>query len=127
MPFDWNEYLALARKLAAAGDEASKRSAISRAYYFVFNVAFARAEATAGGYPGGESFHKWCWDKYEKTPDANCRRLGIDGTRMKRRRVKADYKATDIPRLDDEVRRMLAEAQQFRASLDALNPRYPLP
>jgi len=51
MPFDWNEYLALARRLAAAGDEASKRSAISRAYYFVFNSAFSRAEATAGGYP----------------------------------------------------------------------------
>jgi hypothetical protein len=127
MPFDWNEYLALARQLAAANDEASKRSAISRAYYFVFNIAFARAEATAGRFPGGETTHKWCWDRYERTPDPSCRRLGIRGTRMKRLRVKADYKATDIPRLDDEVRRMISEAQQFRANLDALNPRYPLP
>jgi hypothetical protein len=127
MPFDWNEYLALARRLAAAGDEASKRSAISRAYYFVFNSAFSRAEATAGGYPGGESYHKWCWDKYQSTPDAACRKLGIDGARMKQRRVRADYKSADIPRLDDEVRRMLSEAQLFRTNLDALNPRYPLP
>jgi hypothetical protein len=127
MPFDWNEYLVLARQLAAAGDEASKRSAISRAYYFVFNVAFARAEDTAGTYRGNEGYHKWCWDKYRNTPDMSCRQLGIDGERMKQRRVKVDYKAAPIPRLDDEVRRMLLEAQQFRASLDALNPRYPLP
>jgi hypothetical protein len=51
MPLDWNEYFVLARQLATARDEASKRSAISRAYYFVFNIAFFRAEATAGGYP----------------------------------------------------------------------------
>jgi len=127
MSFDWNEYLVLARQLAAANDDASKRSAISRAYYFVFNIAFARAEDTAGRHPGSESFHKWCWDKYRKTPDVNCQQLGIDGDRMKRRRVRVDYKSADIPRLDDEVRRMLQEAQQFRVSLDALNRRYPLP
>jgi hypothetical protein len=127
MPFDWNEYFVLARQLATARDEASKRSAISRAYYFVFNIAFLRAEATAGSYHGGESYHKWCWDKYRRTPDATCQKLGIDGERMKQRRVRVDYKAADILRLDDEVRRMLLEAQQFRASLDALNPRYPLP
>jgi hypothetical protein len=127
MPFDWNEYLVLARQLAAANDDASKRSAISRAYYFVFNIAFARAEATAGRHPKGETFHKWCWDKYRNTPDMNCRKLGIDGEHMKYRRVKVDYKSADIPRLDDEVRRMLLEAQQFRANLAALNPRYPLP
>jgi hypothetical protein len=127
MPFDWNEYLVLARQLAAADDDASKRSAISRAYYFAFNIAFARAEDTAGRYPGGEGYHKWCWDKYRNTPDLNCRKLGIDGDRMKLRRVRVDYKSADIPRLDDEVRRTLLEARQFRANLDALNPRYPLP
>ena len=127
MPFDWNEYLVLARRLAAANDDASKRSAISRAYYFAFNIAFARAENTVGRYPGSEGYHKWCWDKYRNTPDMSCRKLGIDGERMKQRRIRVDYKAADIPRLDDEVRRMLSEAQQFRANLDALNPRYPLP
>ncbi len=126
MPFDWNNYLALAAQLAA-GDEASKRTAISRAYYCVFNHAFARAESTAGRHPGGESYHNWCWSKYENTNDASCQQLGNDGQRMKRRRVRADYKANDIPRLDDEVQRMLAEAGQFLADLAALNPRYPLP
>ena len=127
MPFDWNNFLVLAEELARRADEASKRTAISRAYYCVFNLAFARAEWSAGPFPGAESFHNWCWGKYEATPDLGCQQLGHDGQRMKRRRVKADYKSADIPRLDDEVQRMLQEAHQFRVDLAALNPRYPLP
>ena len=127
MPFDWNDYLTLAEQLAIGADEASKRTAISRAYYFVFNLAFARAEWTAGPFPRVQSFHSWCWGKYRATPDLACQQLANDGERMKRRRVKADYKSGDIPRLDDQVQRMLQEAQQFRADLAALNPRYPLP
>ena len=126
MPFDWNNYLTLAEQLATGPDEASKRTAISRAYYCVFNLAFARAESTAGRHPGKESYHNWCWKKYTNTRDGSCKQLGNDGIRMKRRRVKADYKAADIPRLDDEVRRMLEEARQFRTDLAALNPRYPM-
>ncbi len=127
MPFDWNNYLTLAEELATRADEASKRTAISRAYYCVFNLAFTRAVNTAGRYPGGESYHKWCWSKYEGTPDESCRQLGIDGSRMAQRRVRADYKDADIHRLDDKVGRMLEDARQFRTDLAALNPRYPLP
>lgn len=127
MPFDWNKYLTLAEELATRADEASKRTAISRAYYCVFNLAFARAESTAGPHPQGETYHNWCWSKYETTPDSSSKQLGIVGRRMRRRRVQADYKAADIPRLDDQVRRILEEARQFRTDLAALNPRYPLP
>jgi hypothetical protein len=127
MPFDWNDFFALAEKLAVSADEASKRTAISRAYYSVFNLAFARAEATAGAFPGDESTHNWCWGKYIGTIDPDCRRLGFDGQRMKRGRVKADYKSAEIPRLSDEVKWMLQEAREFRAALLVLNPRYPRP
>ncbi|OFV93414.1 MAG: hypothetical protein A3H28_16370 [Acidobacteria bacterium RIFCSPLOWO2_02_FULL_61_28] len=129
MPFDWNKYFILGEELAnrVNADEASKRTAISRAYYCVFNLAFARAETTAGSYPGGESYHNWCWSKYEKTRDRSCNQLGHSGVRMKRLRVKADYKAADDPRLDDEVLRMLEDARQFMIDLAALDPRYPLP
>src|SRR5713226_3190713 len=105
MPFDWNNYLALAEELATRTDEASKRTAISRAYYCVFNLAFAQAESTAGPRPRGEHYHEWCWSKYENTPDPSCQQLGIDGRRMKSRRVRADYYAGDFRRLDDEVKR----------------------
>ena len=127
MPFDWNNYLILAEELAIRTDEASKRTAISRAYYCAFNLAFTRAVRTAGPHLKNERYHSWCWSKYEGTPDGSCRQLGIDGSRMHRRRVIADYEAADIPRLDDQVRRMLEEARQFQADLAALNPRYPLP
>ena len=127
MPFDWNNYLTLAEELAARADDASKRTAISRAYYCVFNLAFSRAESTAGPHPKGESYHRWCWSKYEKTPDPSCKQVGIDGSRMAERRVRADYRAADIHRLDDKVQRMLEDARQLRMDLAALNPRHPLP
>lgn len=127
MPFDWNNYLSLAEDLASKPDEASKRTAISRAYYCVFNLAFARAELTAGPYPKQQGYHKWCWSKYMATPDLSCRRLGVDGDRMFRLRVRADYDAADIPRLGDKVIRMLQDVHLLVAALAALNPRYPLP
>src|SRR2546426_2609198 len=83
MPFDWNNYLALAEELATRVDDASKRTAISRAYYCVFNLAFARAELTAGPRPRNESYHRWCWSQYEKTADLQCKQLGVDGSRMR--------------------------------------------
>jgi|SRR5207302_1167017 len=127
MPFDWNDFLSLAEQLARGTDEASKRTAISRAYYCVFNLAFARAESIGCRYPRGEGYHQWCWRKYSETPDSTCRKLGVDGKRMLALRVRADYKAGEIRRLDDTVVRMLRDTQQFLEALAALNPRYPLP
>lgn len=127
MPFDWTNYLILAEELAGKADEASKRTAISRAYYFVFNIAFARAEITAGHLPGEYGSHKWCWEKYMGTPDPACRQLGNNGQRMHAKRVRVDYKKGDILRLDEEVRRTLADARQFQIDFANLPPRYPLP
>jgi uncharacterized protein (UPF0332 family) len=130
MPFDWINFLRLAEELATRTDEASKRTAISRAYYFVFHLAFSRAESTAGPFQVGESSHRWCWDKYQstyvKTRDKMCNQLWLAGDRIRRRRIKADYKE-EIPRLQDEVTWTLEEAQQFLVNLAALDARYPLP
>jgi hypothetical protein len=102
MPFDWMEYLTLAQTLAANGDEASKRTAISRAYYFVFHLAYARAERNCGRKPQGPpGTHEWCWDKYSKNADIACRAVGIEGTRLKRLRHDVDYRSSTITRLDD--------------------------
>lgn len=127
MPFDWNEYLTLADELAGMPEEAAKRTAISRAYYCVYNLAFARAKLNAGPPPGEYGFHQWCWERYSETPDPSCRQLGIDGDRMKAKRVRADYNPADFPRLDDEVRRMLEDSRRFLAALAALPARFPLP
>ena len=68
MPFDWNDFLSLAQRLAASTDEASKRTAISRAYYCAFILAFERAESAGCRYPRGEGYHQWCWRKYSRPP-----------------------------------------------------------
>lgn len=130
MPFDWNNFLVLAEDLARKDDEASKRSAISRAYYFVFHLAFARAESTAGPFREGEPSHQSCWNRYANTyvitHDRMCNQIWLVGDRMKRRRVKADYK-DEIHRLDDEVTLTLEEARRFPTDLASLNSKYPLP
>src|SRR6266571_1151632 len=116
MPFDWKAFLSLAQKLASSTDEASKRTAISRAYYCVFNLAFARAESAGCRYPGKEGYHQWCWRKYSETRDFSCQKLGAEGRRMLKLRVRADYKPSEIRRLDDTVLRMLRDTQQFLAA-----------
>jgi len=125
MPFDWKNFLILADELARKFDEASKRTAISRAYYCVFNLAITQAVSNVGPRPQRTPSHKWCWEQYIGTPDLACRQLGIDGQRMMQRRRKADYDPKDNPRLDDDVLRMLEEAHQFVAHLAGLDPKYP--
>jgi uncharacterized protein (UPF0332 family) len=127
MPFNWNDFLTLAAELAPKPDEASKRTAISRAYYCVFNLANARAELKVGRRPKGEPSHQWCWDQYRNTHDLTCSHLGNAGERLKRMRVKADYEAADNRRLREEVERVLEDAREFLDGLAALNPNYPSP
>ena len=61
MPFDWSEFLTLADELGKRADEASLRSALSRAYYYVYHLALRRAQDNnfgASGYlvaPGARS------------------------------------------------------------------------
>ncbi len=127
MAFDWNQFLALAEELADRADDASKRTAISRAYYCIFNLAFARAETSGCTKPKGVSYHQWCWEQYTNSGDWSCKQLGLDGDRMRWLRVKADYKEAEIYRLDDKVRRMLQDAHEFLKDLAALDPTFPRP
>jgi hypothetical protein len=126
MPFDWNEYLTLAEQLAQVNDEASKRSSVSRAYYSAFHDALSRAEQKCGPKQGGNS-HQWCWDKYMYTLDPACNQIGIDGDRLKAKRVKADYNAEAIKRLDEYVARALADARSLKQRIAALDPQCPRP
>jgi|ERR1700677_48229 uncharacterized protein (UPF0332 family) len=124
MPFDWNQYMVLAEELALRPDEASKRSAISRAYYSVYHRALDRVVQKSGPCPPKQSTHTWCWGKYQSTNDLTCYELGNTGSRMKRRRQSADYDR-NIPRLDDELRLTLEAARQFPTDLAALDAQYP--
>ena len=127
MAFDWNDYLALASQLAGKLDEASRRTAISRAYYCVFNLANARAISRVGPRPEGVPSHRWCWEQYKRTSDPTCARLGNTGDRLKRIRVQADYEDKTIPRLDETVERVVDDAREFLTGLARLDVRYPRP
>jgi uncharacterized protein (UPF0332 family) len=123
MPFDWNQYLTLAKTLSQrTTDEAALRSAVSRSYYSAFMLALQRAELS--GYrdksdaTGGS--HQLVWRLYGRNAtSADCLRLAALGPRLRRRRIKADYKS-EYPKLSEEVGSAIADADECVALLARL-------
>ncbi len=110
MSFDWTDYLQLAKELATNPDEANKRSAISRAYYCIFNLAKDLAENQLGyQHSSYQNSHKPMWDKFEgrgKTLKA----IHSKGLSLKRRREQADY-YKDFSELETSLGFAIAEAE----------------
>jgi len=125
-PFDWRTFLSLAEELAERNDPASLRSALSRAYYFVYHLALSRAEANAFKFAPGEATHSQLWRLYNESPEPDCRRLGEIARRMKRNRERADYE-THFVRVEEEVPGTIFDARQFDSLLSALPARHPSP
>jgi uncharacterized protein (UPF0332 family) len=122
--FDWSEYLTLANQLAANSDEASHRSAISRAYYCVYHKASERAVASGCVDP---KRHVELWNLYtNKQTDKACIKLATMGDRMKKERVEADYNPA-AGRITDRMNVQLRRANDFLARLSALQPGVPIP
>ena len=124
--FDWTGYNALATELAARADEASRRSAISRAYYYVYHLALARASNNGFQILPGEGSHKQLWRNYSDSPEANCRKLAEIAKRLKERRKRADYNER-YPRIGEEINELIKDAQHFAVRLVALPQRFPDP
>jgi uncharacterized protein (UPF0332 family) len=116
--FNWSEYLKLADDLSRKPDEASHRTAISRAYYFVYHTASAKA--VANGYVDKKS-HAALWQHFRKESNRQCRKVAKIGSRMKRDRIRADYDAT-FPRIGTLVPPRLGEAQSFVNEVAAIPP-----
>ena len=129
MEFDWHSYLALAKTLSAATtDEASLRSAVSRSYYSAFNLATLRAEKNGyrNKFDATGSSHDLLWELYSRnSTHAGCKRLSALGPRMKRRRVKADYRP-DFHKLLDEVKNAIEDADECVAILSSLPKEFPV-
>lgn len=76
--FNWADYLTLATTLSSNSDEASQRSAISRAYYSAFHAATIHAKPN--GYT--ERSHGRLWKMCQADADLNARRLAALGNQM---------------------------------------------
>src|SRR5580693_3490975 len=88
--FDWSKYLDLAMELQTRTDEASLRTAISRAYYFVYNTALSRPAVREYRLDVTRPAHEELWSLYERN-GGECKNLADTAKRLKIRRVKADY------------------------------------
>lgn len=127
VPFDWSQYLLLAEELGRhPGNEASLRSAVSRAYYYVYHLALERAQANAYRPRPGEAKHVQLWRVFSDSPEPDCQRLAVIAGRLKEKRERADYE-NHFARLDEEVPSLLAEARDFAALLATVHPRHPNP
>ena len=118
--FDWNEYLNLANELAKRPDEASKRSAVSRAYYSAFHFARAWLENRSVPVPRDGTAHQIVWEEFERigdeTSSQNPRHVGQQGRRLRDERNRADYKA-NVPNFVNYVSPALVKARQIIAYL----------
>lgn len=126
LPFDWSQYFRLADELARRPEESALRSALSRAYYYVYHLALQRAQANGFIIVSGEATHKQLWRNFNGSPEPDCRKLAEIAGRLKEKRERADYD-DNYKRLADEIPEMLADAQDFAARLQRLDPRHPNP
>ena len=125
-PFDWIEYYRLANELAAQADEAFRRSAISRAYYYIYHLALTRAVDNGFQMIAGEATHKQLWRNYSESPEYGCKQLAVIANRLKEKRERADYNKF-YPRIDDEINALINDAKDFAARLVLLPARFPDP
>lgn len=96
MSFNWLEYLELAKALYTSPsnpgpEEACLRTAISRAYYAVFNIARAYAYSDHLQVGEGTGSHQAVIEHFKSSADSNKRRIGISLERLRTSRNKADY------------------------------------
>ena len=126
MPFDWSGFLTLADELGKRGDEASLRSALSRAYYYVYHLALRRAQDNDFKPLSGEGTHAQLWRVFSTNPEPDCRKLAEIAVRLKEKRERADYNPF-YARVREEIPDVLADARDFASRLAKLPARHPNP
>jgi uncharacterized protein (UPF0332 family) len=86
-------YLELAKKLAAIDDEASMRSAVSRAYYAAFHKAklFAKNDGSGTRFSGGVDIHKEVVDFLKEHTNQSIQSLSSKLDRLRKDRNACDY------------------------------------
>lgn len=125
--FDWNEYLILAIELQKRQDEASLRTAISRAYYFVYHTAKARPAVKQYNFNVDEGrSHQQLWELYERNDNDSCREIAMIAMRLRKRRIDADYSMV-FYRVGEALEAVLDDAKECAHILSILAPEFPKP
>ena len=121
MIFDWAKYLVLAEELAMrSSDEASLRSAVSRAYYAAFCIARNRLLQEGEEIPKTGEAHTTVWTKYRFSAQKHLKDVGTTGDRLRRSRNKADYD-DELPDISAMVEDAIAKARRLLHSLGAVD------
>lgn len=120
--FEWAEYLRVARDLAReAGDEASLRSAISRAYYAALGTAHGRLLQHGWRRPLGP-LHHHVWRAYRRADNSACQRIGELGFLLREQRVRADYQIPFPGDIAIRAADALARADELLIGLTEIGP-----
>ncbi len=122
--FDWSHYQTLAEELLSQPKESNLRSAISRAYYFVYHLARQRIEDNGFFFIERQDTHRQVWEKFSGSADASCRSLGSVGQMLKQKREAADYESI-FPRVHEDAPALVAIAASFAIKLAQLDKRLP--
>ena len=116
MPFDWRDFLLFAHELRKEAQESKQRTAIGRAYYYVYNAALI--EARKLGYNPNTPSHKRLWSWYQAhQANADVVALGISGITLQARRTSADYNLASLTSLQQDLQKQLDEAREFEILL----------
>lgn len=114
MAFSWEEYLRLAKQLSQHDtDEASLRSAVSRAYYAVFCKARNMISKETGKvFSGTAEEHREVWNSYRLKGGTNQKAIGDFGIQLRNSRNLVDY-SDEVQNLPVLVQKSIEKAERI--------------
>lgn len=119
--FDWLRFLSLAERLVADADEEALRSAISRAYYAAFHVAYTYV-LMVNRYPGRKRLrHMEVWNAFVDAPATVGLPIGVQGAKLLQDRHSADYATTFPGRLREKADEAIRDARAIIDAVDRLS------
>lgn len=99
--FDFREFLEVSKQIESTDkleQESFRRTAVSRAYYCVYNVTREYVEAKSmleSGALKGEGGHKFFWMACNRISNISRLNISEDGARLLQLRKKADYESRE--------------------------------
>lgn len=130
---DWNDYLKIAKEVyskrdSLASEEACCRSAISRAYYAVYNIAAIRQRTKERGLrPLSQGSHQNLIAYYRNHRDRKRVKIGLELDRILDIRVFCDYQYSktrvSISDYPTQAAYTLRDTEKLIAMIMALKPR----